>query len=186
MVKFFRRSDAVVSSTDQTNMSQDTDGIYLTSYNNNSYLFYRGSSLSSSPTDRNPFYAEADTGSNAYTFTPYKELSLSYGTQILVQFNHDSIYGTPTLNGTPIVRRLSNADGPTSGATGWLKTDTSYVLTYTKIGVNNFWIVEGQNKPTWSDLYGIPLNSPWISTSTSDTTTPTTLESGKLYIIYDN
>ena len=190
-VQFFRRTTATpVSDVSMNGMSND--GIYLYSSGADSYMFYGKQSIAACP---NPHYAFTAGTSNgkAYEFTePFAfrkssadSTKLAEGTTINVKFGIKNTSSSPTLNGVTICRRLSNEMTPITINAHELVSDTSYRLVYTKIGTTYYWVISGE-KPAWSDLYGVPSNLARIATSTSNTTPPTTLSSGQLYIIHDN
>lgn len=179
-VQFFRRENATaVSSDDLSKMSNN--GIYLISTGSNkSYMFYGQQCIGGSWKIDEPLVT---TGSaDVYTITlPYAH-TFADGDSILVKF-HTPNSGSSSLNGTPIMRQLSNVLTPQALTSGQLKTEHAYQLTYTTVGSNHFWIISAMNKPAWSDLYGKPSNllSYQIVTSTASVGSAT----GTAYLILE-
>lgn len=184
-VKFFRKLNTALTANDLVGMN--TDSFYVTTYNQHPYLFYNQESISTSPSLKYPINAnDSDGMGQDYTLDlPFPQV-YGEGTQFLVRFNNNSLTTTPTLDSIPIRRRIKGTNTVAAGpSSNWLNSGTGYVLTYTAVGNQDYWIVEGADQPIWSDIYSKP-NVAVINTSTSNTTPPTTLTSGQLYIIYDN
>lgn len=185
-VQFFRKHDTSLLADDISRM--DSDSFYVTTYDNYPYLFYKGKSFSVSPSKHSPTRVDSSgDGTNYYLQNYYQDLNIQVGDQFLIQLDVDSVTTTPNLDDVPVRRRISGAETPVAGpSANWLKVNTAYLMTYTRVGTNYYWIVEGKDQASWYDLYGKPSNVAVIKTSTSNTTAPTTLTSGQLYIIYDN
>ena len=116
----------------------------------------------------------------------YQDLDIQVGDQFLISLDADSVTTTPNLDDVPIRRRISGVETPVAGpSANWLKVNTAYLMTYTKVGSSYYWIVEGKDQGSWYDLYGKPSNLAQIATSTNNTTPPTTLTSSQLDIVYD-
>lgn len=180
-VKFFRRNQSTIGSSELTNM--DSDSVYFLTSGGRSYIFYGKDSVGAAP---DISYAMTAASSDGITYTlskPY-EFTPTYGASINVTLTRSSSTTTPTLDGVAIRRRQGNSIAAGSSS-NWLQINTCYRLVLSKVGTTDYWIVEGKEQPLWTDIYGKP-NVAVVSTATTSATAPTSLSSGQLYIIYDN
>lgn len=178
-VKFFRRTSATQVAASSIS---DADAVYLVNNSNKSYMFFGGQCIGGSWKIDEPILTTGTA--TAYTITLPYEHTFAAGDTINVKF-HVACGSAPTLNGTSIVRRLSNALMPQTLSSSNIPANSNLLLRYTLIGSVYYWVIVGQDKPAAADLYG-QLPSSILEVSTTDIGAGASLTSGKLYVVYSN
>lgn len=186
-VYFKRRENLYVDTTTLNTMKENKDSLYFLTNEatdgSQSYLFYRGSSVAASPNPHYPLNAStADGKSYSFNNTPY-DFNPTIGMTIDVKFTSPNTASSPMLNNVEICRRGSSFLSPITITSSQLNITTSYRLIYTQMGVKNYWVIQGMDKPVAADLYGT-LPASILEVSTTDIGEGAPLSSNKLYVVY--